>query len=93
MTFAKERVPSLEGNQEHDTNADMAYQLLPPIRQTEVAPHEMTDWSTPEEEAQTIPDEEDIDLEHPPPLEPHLQELLGEKEPSPAGAGGWPPAP
>ena len=42
----------------------------------------MANWSWPREEAQTISDKEDLDLECPPPLEPHLQQLLGEREPS-----------
>ena len=80
----------------HENRAEMGHQLPPLTWQTEATPQEMTDWSRPWEVAQTIPVEEDVDLEYLPPLEPYLQQLLGEEEPSPAGAivgGSLPPPP
>ena len=45
-----------------------------PAWQAEVAPHDEANWSRPEE------GEGEEDLECPPPLEPHLQQLLGWEE-------------
>ena len=56
----------------------------------------MADWSRPREEAVTTPGQGDVDLKCPPPLKPHLQQLLSREEPSLAGAeagGGLPPLP
>ena len=92
VTFAKGRATlpgesPRHGAREHpcDARAEMGYQLPPPMWQTEATPQEMADWLRPREEAQTILVEEDIDLKCPSPLEPHLQQLLGEEELSPVG--------
>ena len=93
VTFAEGRVPLLgeslrHGVREclHDAGTEMGYQVPPLMWQTEATPWEMADWSRPWEEAPTIlVEEEDVDLRCLLALEPHLQQLLGEEEPSLAG--------
>ena len=85
VTFAEGRVPLLRGCP-HDTSAEMAYQLCQPMWQTKATPQKVANWSRLREEDQAILVEEDVDLKSPPPLELHLQQHLGEEEPSPAGA-------
>ena len=83
VTFTNGRGHLLtEESPEHNARADEGYQLPPPMWQTEEAPHKEANWSRPREEAGTIPVKGDEDLESPPPLEPHLEQLLAEKEPS-----------
>ena len=77
-----ERAPSLEESLKCDTEADVAYWLPPTLWQTKEVLHKMANWSRPCEEAGTILGEGGADLECPPPLEPHLQQLLDGEEPS-----------
>ena len=87
VTFIEERAPLLtEESPKCDAEADEAYWLPLLMWQAEEAPHEEADWLRPREEAGTILDEGDVDLECPLPLEPHLQELLDGEEPSLASA-------
>ena len=65
---------------------DMAYRVSLPMWQLEEVPYEQADWLRARGEAGTILVEEDVHLECPPPLEPHLQKLLSGEEPSLAGA-------
>ena len=80
VTFAKGRAPSLtEESPECNARVDEAHQLPLPMWQTEEVPHKEANWLRPRGEAGTIPAEGDEDLESPPPLEPHLKQLLGER--------------
>ena len=95
MTFAEGRAPlPTEESPEHDARVDEVHLLLPPMWQTVEAPFKEAIWLRPRGEAGTMLAEGDKDLESPPPLEPHLKQLLGEKEPSLVGAkvgDGLPP--
>ena len=85
-----------EESPECDARVDEAHQLPLPTWQIEKAPPKEANWSRPSGEAGTVPAKEDEDLESPPPLEPHLKQLLGEEEPSPVGSevgDGLPPLP
>ena len=89
MTFAKGRAPSpTKESPDSDARIDEAHWLPLPTWQTERAPHN---------EANCLRSGEgkgEEDLECPLPLEPHLQELLGGEESSPASAevgDGLPP--
>ena len=64
-----------EDSLERDAGRDEAHQLPPPTWQDEGAPNDVSDWSRPEAG-------EEEDLECPPLLELHLQELLGRENPA-----------
>ena len=86
VTLVKERAPSLtEESQEHDARVDEALQLLLQMWQTEEAPFKEANWLRPKGEAGMILAKVDENLECPLPLEPHLQELPVDEEPSLAG--------
>ena len=97
VTFAKGRAPSLtDERSECDARVDVAHQLPPLTWQTEEVPFKEADWLMPRGEAGTILAEGDEDLESPPPLKPHLEQLLGIEELSPVGTkvgDGLPPPP
>ena len=65
-----------------EVRAPSPYHLPQPTLWTEATPCKMADWSRSRGEDQAILIEEDVY----PTTEPHLQQLLGEKEPSPVGA-------
>ena len=88
VTFADGRAPSsTDESLGHDARVDDALQLPPPMWLTEEVPQGGADCSMdlPRHETETIPAEGEDKLENLLPLEPHLGQLLGEKEPSPAG--------
>ena len=74
-----------EESLECNTRVNKAHWLSPPTWQTEEVPPKEADRSWPNGETWAVPIEGE-DQKCPPPLEPHLQELLGGEEPSPAGA-------
>ena len=81
VTFTEGRAPLLtEESPKHNARVDEALWLPLPMWQTGKAPHEEANWSRPGEV------KGDEDLECLPPQKPHLKQLLGRKEPSPAGA-------
>ena len=80
VTFTKERAPMPEESSKCDTKADVAYWLPLPMWWGEEAPHKEADWSSPREEAGTIPVRGDLNIKCPLPLKPHLQDLLGKEE-------------
>ena len=90
VIFAKRRAPSPpKKSLECDARIDKALWLLPPTWQAERVLEDGANWSRPEE------GEGEEDLECPPLLEAHLQELLGGEESFLAVAevrDGFPPA-
>ena len=74
VTFAEGKVPSLsEDSLESNAGIDEAHQLPLPTWQDNRAPNDGANWSRPKAGKEE-------DFECPPPLEPHLQELLGGEE-------------